>query len=174
MQATTNPALNEAAPSSYNNRNYFLISRDFCNLQSRFGFHFSTVEALVGDRAHANYVNFRFKGGAADLNRRRRRAAFIRDILERAGFYVRVTEDSLAARYEGGDREHMAVRLRVLGYLTMHTRQLDMIMHDPAESAAQKRRLLNDIAVKVAPELASLMNTVPEGNALHNGGPDTE
>ncbi len=154
MQATTNPALNVAAPSSYANRNYFLVSKDFCNLQSRFGFHFSTVEALLGDRAHANYLNFRFKGGAADLSRRRRRADFIRDILERVGFSVRVTDDSLAARVEGGDREHMSVRLRVLGYLTMHTRQLDMIMHDPAASAAHKRRLLDDIATKVAPELA--------------------
>ena len=168
MQATTNPALNVAAPSSYTNRNYFLVSRDFCNLQSRFGFHFSTVEALVGERPHANYVTFRFKGGAADLNRRRRRAGFIRDILERAGFSVRLEEDSLTARVEGGDREHMAVRLRVLGYLTMHTRQLDMIMKDPAEAAAQKRRLLEDIGSRVAPELALLPAAADSGG----GEPD--
>ena len=46
-QAATNRNLDVAGPSVFGNINYFMISKHFCNLTSRFGFHFSTVEALV-------------------------------------------------------------------------------------------------------------------------------
>ncbi len=146
FEATTNPALASPFGASYAQRNYFMISRQFMNLQSRFGFHFSTVEALVSDREMESYVTFSFKGGAADRTRRATRARLIATILEDQGFSVEVVEDTASARVLGLPATDARRKLRILGYLLMHTRQLDVIMADPDAVAYYRDKLLADIA----------------------------
>ncbi len=85
FEATANPALASPFNKPYANRNYFIVSEHFMNLQSRFGFHFTNVEALAGPRKEENYLSFSFKGGAADLERKVARARFIGEILDRHG-----------------------------------------------------------------------------------------
>ncbi len=149
MGAATDPNLATAGGTIFGNQNYFMISRDFCNLTSRLGFHFSTVEALVGDKPFENYIRFAFKGGAADFPRRVLRARFVGDILERYHFKVDVKEDSLFARLEGEEKDYMLSRLRILGYVTIHTRQLDMIMLNDSEVQYYSEKLINDIEGRI-------------------------
>jgi pyruvate,water dikinase len=149
MQATTNPALDPSMRSAYSARNYFMLSRNFCSLSSRFGFHFSTIEALVSERSSENYVRFTFKGGAADFPRRRRRAIFVGEILERFEFRSEIREDSAFARVEGLDQAVMEDKLRILGYLIIHTRQLDMVMSNEASINQYRNRILDDLNTKV-------------------------
>lgn len=154
FEAAANPALDPALGGSpYAARNYFMISKNFCSLQSRFGFHFSTVEALVGERSPENYVSFAFKGGAADYPRRVKRAFLVGNILEEVGFRIQIKQDSLFARLEGRDEEFMKSRLRILGYLIMHTRQLDMVMANEAEIVKYRLKFISDIS--------SLLNNPP-------------
>jgi pyruvate,water dikinase len=145
MGAATDPNLATAGGTIFGNQNYFMIARDFCNLTSRLGFHFSTVEALVGDQAFENYLRFAFKGGAADYPRRIRRAKFVGEILERYHFKVDVKEDALFARLEGEGKDYMLSRLRILGYLTIHTRQLDMIMLNEADVQYYAEKFRQDL-----------------------------
>ncbi len=146
FQSTTNRDLVPGMKSAYTERNYFMISKNFCSFTSRLGYHFSIVEALVSERTMENYITFRFKGGAADNQRRMRRIKFIADILTDHSFRVDLREDNLVARVEGFDMDFMIERLKILGYLTMHTRQLDMIMNN--ESAIQYYRAKIDKDIK--------------------------
>ena len=145
-----NTSLVPGIRTKYADRNYFMISKDFCTLSSRLGYHFSTMEALVSERSGENYLGFKFKGGAADLERCMGRINFIKEILEKYGFRATVNADNLDARLEGRDMHFMKSRLKILGYLTLHTRQLDMIMGNQA--------LINYYMAKLTKDIDSLLD----------------
>ena len=150
MEAATNPELDAGVESGFAMRNYFMISEEFCSLQSRFGFHFCTVEALIGERDEENFASFQFKGGAADLGRRTMRAEMVAELLEEHGFRTEVKQDALFARVEGMPRDELERRLMVLGYLIIHTRQLDMVMADPGVAAMRKFAMLQEMRTMLA------------------------
>lgn len=147
LEATTNPNLEPARASEFANKNYFMLSKHYLNLQSRFGFHFMTVESIVGPRPIENYIRFMFAGGAADYSRRIRRTNFIAEIMEKFDFAPDVREDVLIARLEELGQDIMEDRLRIVGHLLIHTRQLDMIMNNEWQVNYYRDKIINDIEV---------------------------
>ncbi len=110
--------------------NYALAARDYLNLNARVEFHFAMLDAICGRDSHANYIRFRFKGGGAGLQRGRRRAIFLRHILENNSFYTTVADDLITASLEGASKEIVYERLIMLGRLMGFSRFLDGVMTD--------------------------------------------
>jgi pyruvate,water dikinase len=140
-----NPHLDPAVRSSLGSRNYFLVSRSFCNLSVRLGYHFALAEASFSDLLAESYVNFQFKGGAADERRRRRRVRLLAETLREMDFRVEVSGDALTARIEKRPVPYLRERLVVLGYLLIHTRQIDMVMDEQAFVDRYRARIDADI-----------------------------
>jgi pyruvate,water dikinase len=145
-EATMDSSLVPGMGSRFAERNYFIISRNFCHLSSRFGFHFSTVEAFLSDSVAENYICFNFKGGAADHTRKKRRANLIKTLLEKFDFWVQVKGDLIFARLERQEQDLLKQRLKILGYLTIHTRQLDMILSDSGRVNWYVQEMLKQIS----------------------------
>ncbi|MFH1177099.1 MAG: hypothetical protein V1750_06805, partial [Acidobacteriota bacterium] len=82
-----------------------------------------------------NYIIFRFKGGAADVQRRERRVRFIAEVMQRLGFEVDRRQDLLNAWARKLPREQTEELLAMLGRLMSCARQLDVVMH--AETTVQ-------------------------------------
>jgi len=151
FRATTNTDLTVGTSSTYAERNYFMISRNFCAFISRLGAHFATAEALISDRPSENYLSFRFKGGAADDERRQKRVHFLADILDEYGFRTEAKRDQLTARVMGVNQEEMKILLKIIGHVSIHTRQIDMIMNNRSRVEAYRVRLKQDIDSIIAP-----------------------
>lgn len=144
-EATANPHLDPATQSAYfSEKNYFLLSREYCSLYSRFGFHFVSTEGRLGPHKSNNALVFQLRGGAANVERRIMRVRFVADILWECGLEPVLLHDSVRARVANIDVDNGLAVLSVLGYLTIHTRQLDMIMADKRQVLARKEAMLRD------------------------------
>lgn len=150
LQATMNPELGEAGGGGFCERNVFMISSRYACLNSRFGFHFTTIESMLSEGDFDSYAGFKFSGGAADEHRRVLRAELIGEILERHDFQVKLRGDNLFAKAESRRHDFILERLRILGYLLVHTRQLDMSMTDRGAADALRGKMLDDIAAMLA------------------------
>jgi hypothetical protein len=134
--------------------NYLIVSGDFFHLNTKLGFHYSTVEAFLGERAAENYVWFYFKGGAADRERKERRGDLIRGVLERFDFWTQASGDMISARVERQEKAYMMERLKVLGYILLHTRQLDMVLSDTARVRRHLEEMIKELSsvVEIKPD----------------------
>jgi pyruvate, water dikinase len=128
FQSAMRPDLDPSVASRLTAKNYFLVSKHFCNLNVRLGYHYAMIESYISDFLSESYITFRFKGGAADLHRKTMRARLLADILEKFDFDIELQSDALLARIKRRSRDYLEQRLQILGYLTLHTRQIDMVM----------------------------------------------
>ena len=161
IESTMNPDLESTAPNAMSNKNFFIISDNYMILQARYGYHFCTVESLAGANNHENFVSFQFKGGAADRQRRRLRARMVADLLEQHGFRADVKDDSLFAVAENFSAAEILQKTRMIGYLLIHTRQVDMIMLEQERASAMKDKLGGDMASLLKRPLTTTHTTTP-------------
>jgi pyruvate, water dikinase len=121
-----------AGSDRFGDRSYAIISDKYLNFSSRVGYHYSVLDCYCGKTPAKNYINFQFKGGAADDLRRSRRARMIEKVLGSLGFLVETTGDRVRARMAKQEQLYLEEKLDLLGRLLIYTRQMDMMMHTEA------------------------------------------
>ena len=73
--------------------------------------------------------------------------------------------DSLFARLEDEPKDYMLERLRILGYISVHTRQLDMVMMNPAQVSYYHNKTIEDIENYILPALQEKAASPPDTQA---------
>ena len=109
---------------------FAIVADYYLNFNSRLGYHFTTIDTYCGDVVNDNYITFYFKGGAADIGRRSRRALLIKQILNRLGFNVDLKADRVRGEIKKYQREILEDKLDWLGRLLGSVRLLDMVLSE--------------------------------------------
>lgn len=109
-----------------------MVSDRYLQISSRIGYHFTTLEALVGEKDGESRISFVFRGGAADEPRRARRAHFIARVLEGIGFQVTLKGDYVSGIFGHASAPDACSVLSRLGRLLVCANRLDMLMADGA------------------------------------------
>jgi pyruvate,water dikinase len=118
----------EAGTRRLGDQNYLLAARDYMNMNLRLAYHYTMVDALVGESPENNFVNFRFRGGGARADRRELRAKFLAETLLRSRFAVDRRGDLVTAWFRRYPRGRCEEALDVIGKLMACSRQLDMLI----------------------------------------------
>jgi pyruvate,water dikinase len=109
-------------------RSYAIISDCYLNFFSRLGYHFSRLDAYASDELNNNYINFNFRGGAADPIRRMRRAKVITKVLETLNFSVSHHGDHVLATIRKIPSSSIMVLLAEIGRLMGAVRNVDVTL----------------------------------------------
>lgn len=109
---------------------YAVIAGHYLNFNSRLGYHFTTIDSFCGPAVNDNYITFYFKGGAADIGRRSRRAVMIAQVLKQLHFKVELKGDMVRGELKKYDEDATAEKLDLLGRLLGAVRLLDMHLSD--------------------------------------------
>jgi len=110
--------------------NYAIVAEHYLNFNARLGYHFATVDTFCGPEVNDNYVIFYFKGGAADVVRRGRRAKLIAIILKKLGFKVEQKVDMVRGELKKFESRLIEEKLDMIGRLCGSIRLLDMTLSD--------------------------------------------
>jgi pyruvate,water dikinase len=107
---------------------YAFVNSEYLNLNSRIGYHFSTIDARICDTIESNYASFRFVGGSTGIEQRSRRAQLIQRLLEAHGFETDCRADLVNARIRYLPPSEMDNALYEIGLLMGYANHLDMAL----------------------------------------------
>jgi pyruvate,water dikinase len=120
------PGLATKSGRGFSETSFAVLSAEYMILSLRMGYHFNTVEALCTDTENKNYIRFQCRGGGASLERRSRRVRLLNDLLSSMGFECSEKGDFVDARVAYQKNWGILDSLRLIGRITMMTKQLDM------------------------------------------------
>jgi pyruvate, water dikinase len=113
-------------------KSFAIISDRYLNFNSRLGYHFGIVDAFLSEERNDNYISFQFKGGAASIERRERRARLLKQILDDMGFKAQAKGDLVQGRLVKYSLLETEETLELAGLLMAFCRQLDLALASDA------------------------------------------
>ena len=113
-------------------KSFAIISDHYLNFNSRLGYHFGIVDAYLSEERNDNYISFQFKGGAANIERRERRARLLKQILDDLGFKAQAKGDLVQGRLVKYSLLETEETLELAGLLMAFCRQLDLALASDA------------------------------------------
>ncbi len=119
-----------AFQSSSDSASYAVLGKDYLNMNIRFGYHFTVIDALCEPESTTSYCTMRFAGGGGEFEGRELRIIFLEKVLARLGFDVAVKGDLLDAKISGIAADTLMERIESLGKLLGVTKQMDMRLKD--------------------------------------------
>jgi len=125
--------------------NLALISEEYMNLNLKLGYHYTIIDAFIGDCSEENRISFRFFGGVTDLSRRSMRVKFIGTILERFDFRVESHGDLIIGRIKKAAKSRMIGKMKLIGGLIGYTRQLDVQISSQNSLSSRVEDFINKI-----------------------------
>jgi pyruvate,water dikinase len=109
---------------------YAVVSKEYLNVNFRFGYHFVILDTICTDSKKDNYILFRFSGGGGSPAGKARRASFIKGILTRLNFLVQIKSDLIDAEFKHGSLKTMEKTLEIIGRLLGATKLMDMYLKE--------------------------------------------
>jgi len=109
---------------------YAVMSKEYLNVNFRFGYHFVILDTICTSKKEDNYILFRFSGGGGSQVGRSLRANFIKGILTQLGFMVQITSDLIDAEFKHGSLKTMEETLDITGRLLGATKLMDMYLKE--------------------------------------------
>ncbi len=120
-------------------KSFAIVTENYLNFNSRIGYHFGIVDAFISEEKNDNYISFQFKGGAAQIDRRERRARLVKQLLDDLGFKAQTKGDLVQGRLVKLSLMETEQTLELAGLLIAFCRQLDLAL----SSDAVMERVLN-------------------------------
>ena len=109
-------------------KSFAIITDSYLNFNSRLGYHFGMMDAYISEERNDNYISFQFKGGAAAVDRRERRARLLKRILDDLGFKAQAKGDLVQGRLVKYSLLETEETLELAGLLMAFCRQLDLAL----------------------------------------------
>jgi pyruvate, water dikinase len=122
---------------------YAFISSDYLSLNSRIGYHFSTVDVRTSDAVESNHLSFRFVGGSTGIDQRSRRATLLKRLLEANGFETDCRADLVNARIRRLPTPELLDKIVLVGLLIGYANHLDMALVSDTVSREFEMAFLN-------------------------------
>jgi pyruvate,water dikinase len=133
---------------TFSESGFAILSKEYMLLSLRMGYHFTTIEAVCTGDTNKNYVRMQHKEGGAALDRRVRRVNLICEVLTRMGFRHDGQGDFLDSTVAYLEQGSVRRILRLLGRLSMLTKQLDMALSNDAVARWYTDDILEKLELK--------------------------